>query len=189
MSWLLWTLLQWTLEFMYIPEVWFSPGIYPEVGLLGHVVVLVLAFWGNSVLISIEAVPTYIPTNCWRVPFSPHPFHHLLFIEFLMVAILIEEKGTTEDEMAGWHHWLDGRASQWTLGVGDGQGGLTCCDSWGHKESDTTEQLIWSDLILTGVRWYLIVVLIYISLIISDVDHLFMFFAGHLYVFFGEMSI
>ena len=59
-----------------------------------------------------------------------------------------EEKGTTEDEMAGWHHWLDGRESQWTPGVGDGQEGLACCDSWGRKESDTTERLIWSDLIL-----------------------------------------
>ena len=59
-----------------------------------------------------------------------------------------EEKGTTEDEMAGWHHWLDGRESQWTPGVGDGQGGLVCCDSWGRRESDTTERLIWSDLIL-----------------------------------------
>ena len=49
-----------------------------------------------------------------------------------------EEKGTTEDEMAGWHHWLDGRESEWTPGVGDGQGGLACCDSWGRKESDTT---------------------------------------------------
>ena len=58
-----------------------------------------------------------------------------------------EEKGTAEDEMAGWHHWLDGRESQWTPGVGDGQGGLACCDSWGRKESDTTERLIWSDLI------------------------------------------
>jgi len=57
-----------------------------------------------------------------------------------------EEKGMTEDEMAGWHHWLDGRESEWTLGVGDGQGGLACCYSWGRKESDTTEQLIWSDL-------------------------------------------
>ena len=56
-----------------------------------------------------------------------------------------EEKGTTEDEMAGWHHWLDGRESEWTLGVDDGQGGLACCDSWGRKESDTTEWLIWSD--------------------------------------------
>ena len=49
--------------------------------------------------------------------------------------------------MAGWHHWLDGHESEWTPGVGDGQGGLACCDSWGRKESDTTEQLIWSDLI------------------------------------------
>ena len=52
-----------------------------------------------------------------------------------------QEKGTTLDEMAGWHHWLDGRESEWTLGVGDGQGGLACCDSWGHKESDMTEWL------------------------------------------------
>ena len=57
-----------------------------------------------------------------------------------------EENGMTEDEMAGWHHWLDGRESEWTPGVGDGQGGLVCCDSWGRKESDTTEQLIWSEV-------------------------------------------
>ena len=63
-----------------------------------------------------------------------------------------EEKGTTEDEMAGWHHWLDGRESEWTPGVGDGQGGLACCDSWGRKESDMTEWLIWSDLILKTIQ-------------------------------------
>ena len=57
-----------------------------------------------------------------------------------------QEKGTTEDEMAGWHHWLDGLESEWTPGVGDGQEGLACCDSWGHKESDTTEQLNWTEL-------------------------------------------
>ena len=56
-----------------------------------------------------------------------------------------EEKGTTEDEMAGWHHWLNGCESEWTPAVGDGQGGLTCCDSWGHKESDRTEHLNWTD--------------------------------------------
>ena len=50
-----------------------------------------------------------------------------------------EEKGTTEDEMAGWHHRLNGCKFEWTPGVGDGQGGLACCDSWGRKESDTTE--------------------------------------------------
>ena len=54
-----------------------------------------------------------------------------------------EEKGTTEDEMAGWHHWLDGCESQWTPGVADGQGGLACYDSWGCKELDTTVRLHW----------------------------------------------
>ena len=57
-----------------------------------------------------------------------------------------EEKGTTENEMAGWHHWLDGRESGWTPGVGDGQGGLACCNSWGRKESDMTERLNWTEL-------------------------------------------
>ena len=64
-----------------------------------------------------------------------------------------EEKGTTEDEMAGWHHWLDGHEFEWTLGVGDGQGGLACCDSWGCKESDTTEQLNWTDLYFLIKPW------------------------------------
>ena len=57
-----------------------------------------------------------------------------------------EEKGMTEDEMAGWHHRLDWRGSEWTPGDGDGQGGLVCCDSWGRKESDTTERLNWAEL-------------------------------------------
>ena len=57
-----------------------------------------------------------------------------------------EEKVMTEDEMAGWHHSLDGRESEWTPGVGDGQGGLACCGSLGRKESDTTEQLNWTEL-------------------------------------------
>ena len=54
-------------------------------------------------------------------------------------------RGRTEDEMAGWHHWLDGRGFEWTPGVGEGQGGLACCDSWGCKESDMTEQLNWTE--------------------------------------------
>ena len=57
-----------------------------------------------------------------------------------------EEKGTTKDEMAGWPHGLDGRESEWTPVDGDGQGGLACCDSWGCKESDTTERLNWTEL-------------------------------------------
>ena len=56
-----------------------------------------------------------------------------------------EERGTTEDEMAGWHHRLNGHGSGWTLGVGDGQGGPACCSSQGQKESGTTEQLNWSE--------------------------------------------
>ena len=57
-----------------------------------------------------------------------------------------EEKGMTEDDMVGWHHWLNGCKSEWTPGVGDGQGGLACCNSWGRKESDMTERLNWTEL-------------------------------------------
>ena len=58
-----------------------------------------------------------------------------------------EEKGTTEDEMAGWHHWLDGRESEWTPGVGDGQGGLACCDSRGRRVGhDWATELNWTEL-------------------------------------------
>ena len=57
-----------------------------------------------------------------------------------------EEKGTTEDEMIGWHHQLNRHWFGWTLGTGDGQGGLACCGSWGHKESDTTAWLNWTEL-------------------------------------------
>ena len=57
-----------------------------------------------------------------------------------------QEKGTTEDKIIGWHHRLDGHGFGWTPGVGDGQGGLACCGSWGCKESDTTERLNWTEL-------------------------------------------
>ena len=60
--------------------------------------------------------------------------------------------------MAGWHYWLGGHEFEWTPGVGDGQGGLVCCNSWGRKESDTIEWLNWTEL-----NW-----------IMSDVEHLFM---------------
>ena len=56
-----------------------------------------------------------------------------------------EEKGTTEDEMAGWHYRLDGCEFKWTPGDGDEQGGLACCDSWGRKESDTTDWMNWTE--------------------------------------------
>ena len=75
-----------------------------------------------------------------------------------------QEKGITEDEMAGWHHWLDGRKSEWTPGVGDRQGGLACYNSWGRKESDMTEWLNWDDTnsipCYLGVFFYWLTVLL-----------------------------
>ena len=58
-----------------------------------------------------------------------------------------EEKGTAEDEMVGWHHRLNGHEFEETLGVGEGQGGLASCGSWGQKESDTTERLKWTNVL------------------------------------------
>ena len=86
-----------------------------------------------------------------------------------------EEKGMTEDEMAGWHHQLNGHEFEWTLGVGDGQGGLVCWDSWGCKESDMTEWLNWTELLYITEDFnysifydcFHIYILIYISLIKS----------------------
>ena len=57
----------------------------------------------------------------------------------------LEEKGMTEDEMVGCHHQLDGHEFEQAPRVGDGQGSLVCCSPWGHKESDTTEQLNWTE--------------------------------------------
>ena len=62
-----------------------------------------------------------------------------------------EEKVTTKDEMAGWHHWLNGCEFEWTPGVGDGQGGLVCCDSWACKELETAERLNWTDAVKDNV--------------------------------------
>ena len=57
-----------------------------------------------------------------------------------------EEKGMTEDDMVGWHYWLSGHEFEQALGVGDGQESLACCSPWGHKESDKTELLKWTEL-------------------------------------------
>ena len=74
-----------------------------------------------------------------------------------------EEKGTTEDEMTGWHHWLNGRESEWTLGVGDGQGGLACCDSWGCKVGhDWVTELNWTECFIVYIN--------HIFFILSSVD-------------------
>ena len=64
-----------------------------------------------------------------------------------------EKKGTVEDEMVGWHHWLNGHEFEQTPGVGDGQGGLACCSPWGHKELDTTERrLNWTEMTETDLN-------------------------------------
>ena len=112
-----------------------------------------------------------MPESAWRcpallcsppLPRKPCPskyqlkYRHLMQrVDSLEKTLMLgdwgqEEKGTTEDEMAGWHHGLDGRETEWTPGVGDGQGGLACCDSWGRKEPDTTERLNW-----TEGKWFL----------------------------------
>ena len=64
-----------------------------------------------------------------------------------------EEKGTTEDEMVGWHHWLNAHEFGQALGVDDGQGSLACCSPWGRKESDITEQLNWTISLLLIFRY------------------------------------
>ena len=81
-----------------------------------------------------------------------------------------EEKGTTEDEMVGWHHQFNGHGFGWTPGFVDGQGGLACCDSWGSKESDMTERLNWTKLGHYTPKWLsYTVILVYIrSLLIPN---------------------
>ena len=81
-------------------------------------------------------------------------FGHLIWRTDSMEKTLIlgkdwrqEKKVMTEDEMVGLHHWLNGHEFEWTPGVGAGQGGLVCCSPWGHKESDVTERLNWTEQI------------------------------------------
>ena len=87
---------------------------------------------------------------CWIVS------HHILYkaglqnMNHLLQCTLNLSRTLTEDEMAGWHHWLDGPECEWTPRVGDRQGGLACCLLWGRKESDTTGRLNWTEL---NWRW------------------------------------
>ena len=94
-------------------------------------------FWVFTGRIDVEAeTPIFWPADAksWRIWKDPD-----------VAKDWRQEKGTTEDEMVGWHHRLNGHEFGWTPGVGDGQGGLVCCSSWGHKELDMTERLNWTD--------------------------------------------
>ena len=82
-----------------------------------------------------------------------HNFGHLMWRTDSLEKTLVlgkiarqEEKGTIEDEMARWHHWVDRHEFEQTLGVGDGQGSQACCSPWGHKELDTTEWQNWTEV-------------------------------------------
>ena len=122
---------------MYLFQLWFSPDKCPGLGLLGHIVVLQPQdFFGRND--AKAETPVLWP---------PHVKSWLITKDSdAGMDWGQEEKGMTENEMAGWHHWLNECESEWTPGVGDGQGGLACCNSWGLKESDTTEWLNWTEL-------------------------------------------
>ena len=100
-----------------------------------------------------------------------------------------EEKWRTEDEMAGWHHWLDGRESEWTPGVGDGHGGLLWCDSWGHRESDTTERKNWTELNIPGSYAILLFITSDLASITSHIHNWALFLLSlHPFILFGVIS-
>ena len=105
-------------------------------------------FWRRSALGVLQRNDAKAETP---VLWPPHVKSWLIGKDWCWEGLGQEEKGTTEDEMAGWHHRLDGRESEWTPGVSDGQGDLVCCDSGGCKESDTTERLNWTELNCIGV--------------------------------------
>ena len=102
-----------------------------------------------------QSILKEISPGCWleglMLKLKCQYFGHLMrradsFEKTLMLGkIEAEEKGTTEDKMVGWHHRLGGHEFEQAPGVGDGQGGLVCCSLWGCKESDTNEQLNWTN--------------------------------------------
>ena len=171
-SWLLWIIPQWTWECKYLPKIllWIVLNIYPEVGLLGHLVCLFLIFLRSLHTIFHNGCNIYISTNgaqgfqysCSLV--NPKGNQSWIFIgrtDAEAEAPILwppdansqlirkdpdagkdwrqEEMGTTEDEVVGWHHQLNGHEFEQAPKDGDGQGSLVCCSPWGRKESDTTE--------------------------------------------------
>ena len=91
---------------------------------------LEISWWKNQLLkyfLFIKKSIQNVSFGCWKDPDAGKDWR--------------QKKGTTVDEMVGWHHWPNGHEFEQTPGVGDGQGGLAYCSPWGHKESDRTEQL------------------------------------------------
>ena len=105
----------------------------------GHVaVVLSSPLWQIAVTALDNRYTPWSPTGIFF-------FSKSIYLWFHMWKFFYFWEGDDEDEMAGWHHQLDVREFEWTPGVGGGQGGLASCNSWGRKESDTTEWLNWTD--------------------------------------------
>ena len=100
-----------------------------------------------------------------------------------------EKKGMTEDEMVGWHHQLDEHEFEWTLGVGDGQGSLVCCSTWGHKEMHTTGQLNWTELntCVNGHKVFVFLWLAYFTL--NNVLKVYFFLLFKTIIFHGTYHI
>ena len=124
-----------------LPYLWDSPGRNTGVGC--HFLLQCMKVKSESIVA--QSCPTLSnPMDC-SLQSSSHGIFQARVLEWVAIAFSTVLNSATEDEMAGWHHWLDGRESEWTPGVGDGQGGLACCDSWGHKESDTIERQNWTE--------------------------------------------
>ena len=124
-----------------LPHLWDSPGRNTGVGC--HFLLQCMKVKRESV--AAQSCPTLSdPMDC-SLRSSSHGIFQASVLEWVAIAFSTVLNSATEDEMAGWHHWLDGHESEWTPGVGDGHGGLACCDSWGLKESDTIERLNWTE--------------------------------------------
>ena len=107
--------------------------------------------WSSEVKVT-QACPTLCDPTYWSLPDSSvRGILQGRILDSLEKTLMLkdwrqEEKGTTEDEMVGWHPWLDGHECEKALEIVDGQGNLTCCSPWGCNESDMTERMNWTEL-------------------------------------------